>query len=968
MTGGTGNDSLSGAIENDSITGNGGNDSLFGGAGNDSLYGGAGSDSLVGSAEAATTVAGTLSWSALARDEASVERGVTTTISGMTVTVSFAENVGKSDFTVESTDTAYVAPGETFNATSNLEIAGPGNGQSTTTVNFAPVSGGGMEANVQNVAFRLNDIDVAGWQDRITVLAYDANGIAVPVTITASGNDLVSGSTITGTGTADSIGVAQGSALVQIAGPVARVEIVYSNLGTAGQIVFVSDVQFQAVRVDADLVSGGADNDTLLGGYGNDTLLGEDGNDLLFGGLGVDSLVGGAGNDTLAGGLQGDFLDGGLGMDYADYSASNTGVSVNLNTKAVSGGHAQGDTISNLDGVIGSAFNDTLVGYDQQSTVPGDSYTNVFFGGAGNDSLDGAGGDDSLYGGADQDTILGGTGNDLLDGGTGNDQLAGGTGNDLIYGAEGEDSISADAGNDTVYGGDGNDTVSGVSGSNLIYGDAGNDQVFGGSGSDSVYGGTGNDRLEDTLGSNLLDGGVGADTILSGSGNDSLYGGDDADSITDAGGTNTIDAGAGNDTVSAGAGADSILGGSGADSITDAGGANTIDAGIGNDTVATGTGNDSIQGGDGDDRITDTGGANLIYGGSGNDSVQTAGGADTVYGGDGADSITDTGGANLIDAGTGNDTVATGTGNDTVYGGDGDDRITDAGGVNQLFGGVGNDSLVGGAGNDSLYGGSGEDVFTVGAGDYIDGGANNDRLDLTGLGPVRVLRDPNVAGSGTVEFLNAQRQVIGSLTYQNVETVVPCFTPGCRIATARGLVAVETLVVGDRVRVRDGGYAPLRWIGHRRLDGAALAARPELLPVRIAAGALGGGLPRRALVVSPQHRILFTGPACELLFGEAEVLVAAVHLVGLAGVERLAVDAVDYVHFMCDRHEVVKANGVWTESFQPGDQTLAGLDRAQRDELYALFPELDHAHHPLRQAARPTLRAHEVAALLGRAA
>lgn len=825
LTGGTGNDSLSGAGDNDILTG---------AAGNDTLSGGGGADSVTGSPETATVVQGTFSWAAMGRDEASVVRGLSTTVSGMTVSVGFSQDTGKSGFSLESSDTAYVAAGETFSATSNLEISGPGSGQSTTTVNFAPVAGGGMESNVQNVAFRLNDIDFGGWQDRITVLAYDAAGNAVPVTITASGNDTVSGNMITGVATSDSFASVQGSALVQIAGPVARVEIVYSNLGTAGQIVYVSDIRFEAVRVDNDLIGGGAGDDTLTGGYGNDTLAGEDGNDRLYGGVGSDTLTGGAGDDTLAGGTQGDALDGGTGMDFADYSASTAGVSVNLASKVVSGGHAQGDTVNGIEGVIGSAFADTLVGFDQQSTVAGDVYTNVFFGGSGNDLLDGAGGNDSLYGGADRDTVYGGAGDDLVDGGSGNDLLWGGAGNDLISGAEGEDSILADAGNDTVYGGDGNDTVSGVSGSNLIHGDAGNDSIAGGSGADSLYGGSGEDVLTDTLG-----------------------------------------------------------------------------------------------------------GANLLDGGGGNDTLAGGAGADTLYGGDGADSLSDGGGANLLDGGAGNDTLA---------------------------GGAGGDALYGGLGDDSLYGGDGDDSFGAGAGDVVDGGAGNDSLDLTGAGPVRVLRDPNVAGSGTVQFLNAQRQVTGSFTYQNMETVVPCFTPGCRIATARGLVAVEALAVGDLVRVRDGDFAPLRWIGRRRLAGGELAARPELLPVRIGAGALGGGLPRRALVVSPQHRILFAGPACELLFGEPEVLVAAAHLVGMAGVERVFVEAVEYVHFMCDRHEVVKANGVWTESFQPGDMSLAGLDQAQREELFALFPELMDHSHPLRQAARPTLRAHEVAALLGRAA
>lgn len=76
------------------------------------------------------------------------------------------------------------------------------------------------------------------------------------------------------------------------------------------------------------------------------------------------------------------------------------------------------------------------------------------------------------------------------------------------------------------------------------------------------------------------------------------------------------------------------------------------------------------------------------------------------------------------------------------------------------------------------------------------------------------------------------------------------------------------------------------WSGPSRvLEVADLVVQPQLCPIRIAAGALGFGLPVRDMVVSPQHRMLIEGPRAEMLFGEAEVLVAATHLTRLAGVE-----------------------------------------------------------------------------------
>src|SRR6056297_323437 len=84
----------------------------------------------------------------------------------------------------------------------------------------------------------------------------------------------------------------------------------------------------------------------------------------------------------------------------------------------------------------------------------------------------------------------------------------------------------------------------------------------------------------------------------------------------------------------------------------------------------------------------------------------------------------------------------------------------------------------------------------------------------------------------------------------------PCFTPGTRILTDRGYVAVEDLKVGDGVRTRDAGVQRLAWVGEVALSAADLRARPEFQPVRLCANALGAGRPARDMLVSPQHRIL----------------------------------------------------------------------------------------------------------------
>jgi hypothetical protein len=193
--------------------------------------------------------------------------------------------------------------------------------------------------------------------------------------------------------------------------------------------------------------------------------------------------------------------------------------------------------------------------------------------------------------------------------------------------------------------------------------------------------------------------------------------------------------------------------------------------------------------------------------------------------------------------------------------------------------------------------------------------------------------------------------------------MIVCFASGVLIATEQGDVAVENLVPGDKILTLDHGYQPLQWVGNRALGLGDLIANPKLRPIRIGAGSLGRGLPRRDLNVSPQHRMLVDGPRAELLFGEAEVLVAATHLTGLAGVEQALPRGVTYFHLLFDRHEIICAEGSWTESYQPSNDSVNAMDQAQREELLALFPKIDKVITSYG-AARHALRHHETKALL----
>lgn len=165
------------------------------------------------------------------------------------------------------------------------------------------------------------------------------------------------------------------------------------------------------------------------------------------------------------------------------------------------------------------------------------------------------------------------------------------------------------------------------------------------------------------------------------------------------------------------------------------------------------------------------------------------------------------------------------------------------------------------------------------------------------------------------------------------QPVSPCFTPGTLIVTDRGRRPVETLRRGDRVVTRDNGLRRIVWAGRRDLTRDDLAAVPDLRPVLVRRGALGTG-PARDMIVSPHHRFLTVAK------GE-ETLVQARFLLDRPGIDRVPVLGVSYLHLLCEAHEVLLADALWTESFHPDDRTLLAMDPAQREEILMLFPDIE---------------------------
>ncbi len=480
--------------------------------------------------------------------------------------------------------------------------------------------------------------------------------------------------------------------------------------------------------------------------------------------------------------------------------------------------------------------------------------------------------------------------------------------------------------------------------------------------------------VEGTSGNDLINVGY-VEPIANGS--DRIDNGDGVSGAGTAWQDDRVRAGAGNDTVLSGLGNDYVDGGTGADSIDGGDGNDSLFGGAGtfNDTILGGLGNDTIDGGDGNDSLLGGAGTDSILGGAGTDYVDGGTEADYIDGGDGNDSL-------FGGSGTFNDTILGGLGNDTIDGGDGNDSLLGGGGADSIIGGAGNDIVDGGAGNDTVNGGAGADTLIGGtgddrfigltAGDVVDGSENagdNDVLDLAASGwtwaTTNILYSTPDQENGTVQFLDGSGNVIGTMTFSNIETVIPCFTPGTLIATDCGEVPVEMLKVGDHVLTLDNGYQPLRWIGRRDLGAADLLANPKLRPILFAHGSCGRGLPLQDMRLSPQHRLLLSGHIAELVTGEAEVFAPAHHFVGLPGiVQDIGAAGASYIHLLFDRHEVIRSAGLWTESFQPGLATVAGMDAAQLDELNTLFPGLCAANSAAYPAARSTVKRHEAWVIL----
>ncbi|HEY8360522.1 MAG TPA: calcium-binding protein [Ramlibacter sp.] len=472
------------------------------------------------------------------------------------------------------------------------------------------------------------------------------------------------------------------------------------------------------------------------------TLRGTSGNDFLTGGTGNDWIDGMAGNDTLAGGLGDDSLRGGSGRDFADYTKATSGVLASLFDNSAQDGQGGTDELVDIEGILGSNFNDTLHGYDGADLLEG---------GNGNDLLLGNSGNDTLLAGAGADNLHGGLGNDVIDGGTIADTFNYTDTNWVHYGGA-EAGVSVDLGRQTASDGQGGtDTLLNI---NAVSGSSNNDMIVGSTtwryeafdgnlGDDTIDGGSFSEGMINRVMYNFTSGtGVRVDlaagTATSGSGNDTLinindvWGSFHQDTLTGSGSafTETFNGRGGDDTIDGAGGLDVARYDAQVTANLRTGKAS--DGFGGTDTLRNIEG---LRGGSFNDSLV--GGNTANEGATRYEFFQGAGGNDTIDGGTGRDradySSADLGVQVDLAAGTALDGLG---GKDTLRniegarGGRFNDTISGDAGDNQLEGGTGSgaDRLNGLDGTDTLDGGLGADLLAGGLGDdtyHLDDAADN---------------------------------------------------------------------------------------------------------------------------------------------------------------------------------------------------------------------------------------------------
>ena len=446
LSGGRGDDSLFGGLGMDVLTGEAGHDFLIGGMGDDVLDGGNGNDTLRGGSGADELVGG----------------------AGL--------------------DTAdYSGSGNAVTVRLHSLVAGGGDAEGDTFGNIVPVAyrqADGTTAteplpDIENLAgSAYNDVLAGDRRDNVLKggaghdTLYGGPGGGNDTLLGNDGNDTLYG------GLGDDV-LNGGTGDDQLRGGAGN-DVLQGGTGRntldGGTGRDTASFEFAAAGITANLDDPTESGDlvrqntlvsieNLTGSNYGDTLIGDGGNNVLAGLNGDDTLQGGLGDDVLLGGPGADIMDGGAGMDTADYSQAASGIL-----------HTEGDTLNDIEIIIGSDYRDHLFGPDTQ---PHESYAST--------------GTFTFYPGISSDDIT-------IHGGPGNDEIHSNTGNDTLYGGPGDDYIVSTGGDNTLYGGPGDDY--------LKIDDEGNNTIYPGTGDNRIYLGEGPDTVAIALKPDVVWGGI----------------------------------------------------------------------------------------------------------------------------------------------------------------------------------------------------------------------------------------------------------------------------------------------------------------------------------------------------------------------------------------------------------------------------------------------------------------------------
>lgn len=488
--------------------------------------------------------------------------------------------------------------------------------------------------------------------------------------------------------------------------------------------------------------------ENIIGSAHDDELTGNNQDNVIEGGPGADEMDGGAHTDPATTGNYGDTLS---------YKGSNAGVTVNLTTARVSGGHAEGDTIEieELDHDGDDQTDRVDVATFESAT--GSSHDDTLIGDYRRNRLDGGDGDDILRGGAGWDDLIGGPGADVLDGGEDNDEK--------------DNMVPGDANGDGA-----------VDPGEMVF--ASIDYALYWNAEDSVTvdlstgKGTGGEAEGDTL--------IDIEAVWGSWHDDTFIASNDADIIIGQGGRDTVSYEVSNTGVTINLSDDTQH------TTVLATGAGTEDDPLffgapSGPLPATGVPRHDAMGNPFDAQDNVESDDNPNTNGAAGDILSTV---ENIDGSSHNDNLTGDENPNNLKGMDGDDRLNGGAGDDVLIGGDGDDTLDGGAGTDLLVGGYGRDTirggtglnfLVDGPGDDDLYGGTDADFFifspTFGTGgsDYILDWSDGDSIDLSAfdLTEEQVIDAITLRGLGEEAYvvINLEKYGGGRITIQDISSL-----------------------------------------------------------------------------------------------------------------------------------------------------------------------------------------------------